>query len=83
MGVYLELERGSELLLPDLQGAHLRGQGQHRGGQAGVFILRKIENNLTDTDQLISYKKGLKAGLYKQKGYTAFYDIVDRRSEFK
>ena len=50
MGVYLELERGSELLLPDLQGAHLRGQGQHRGGQAGVFILRKIENNLTDTD---------------------------------
>ena len=43
--VYLESERGSELLLPELQRAHLRGQGLHRGRQACVFILWKEKKN--------------------------------------
>ena len=89
MCVYLELEQGSELLLPDLQGAQLRGQSQHRGGQARVFILQKkkplLENRLKNVHRywlVDSLWKGLKPESRKQNGYTAFFDIVDR-SELK
>lgn len=37
---YLELEPGAQLLLPDLQGAHLAGQSHDGGVQTLVLLLK-------------------------------------------